>query len=326
MLFKAFLLPFALSTVLANAAETYDVNSSLPRFNECVSSREGSNRISTGFNVYVGQAICVGDVQFGVFDYDMGIVDGKPYTQYRVELRRGGQLVRFFRGIGIPSTDNQPLLGLQHDGNLLFGYSSKQPISGCVVFPGRHTHHNVLELNADEDDITMTITDVEGDILWTWPTTGRVCYPELGPMCHSVLYNDQRISWDEYLCTYDADGEIEFQYGMDITGSLGLYRYGDLVYRPKGNSWIRGDYLHFQNDGHLTVYKQKPYWRAKRMQWTSDCIAPTAEKMVMTTDGDVQILNEAGAIVWTLLGSQYPLGVVTDARDTVPELCMTNEA
>jgi len=113
---------------------------------------------------------------------------------------------------------------------------------------------------------------------------------------------------------------------MDITGSLGLYRYGDLVYRPKGNSWIRGDYLHFQNDGHLTVYKQKPYWRAKRMQWTSDCIAPTAEKMVMTTDGDVQILNEAGAIVWTLLGSQYPLGVVTDARDTVPELCMTNEA
>jgi hypothetical protein len=46
------------------------------------------------------------------------------------------------------------------------------------------------------------------------------------------------------------------------------------------------------------------------------------QRKVMTTDGDVQQLNERGMIVWTLLGSQASeLDVVIDARDSVPEIC-----
>jgi hypothetical protein len=108
---------------------------------------------------------------------------------------------------------------------------------------------------------------------------------------------------------------------MDITGSLGLYRYGQLVYRPKrSGGWVRGDYLRLQNDGHLTLYRDRV--RTKPKTWTTGCIDKTSTKLVMTTDGDVQQLNERGTIVWTLLGSQSSeLGVVVDARDSVPEIC-----
>ena len=110
---------------------------------------------------------------------------------------------------------------------------------------------------------------------------------------------------------------------MDITGSLGLYRYGQLVYRPKSSDgWVRGDYLHLQEDGHLTLYRDRV--RTKPKKWTTDCIDDTSTKLVMTTDGDVQQLNEQGMIVWTLLGSQASdFDVVIDARDSVPEICFT---
>ena len=119
------------------------------------------------------------------------------------------------RGTGIPSDARQkPFLGLQWDGNLLF---YPQAYSGCIVLPGRHTHYNRLELSDGDgslDDITLTITDVEGDVVWKWPHEDgeRHCYPELGePICHSVLYKNERLSWDEYLCTYDSTGQIEYQ-------------------------------------------------------------------------------------------------------------------
>jgi hypothetical protein len=45
-------------------------------------------------------------------------------------------------------------------------------------------------------------------------------------------------------------------------------------------------------------------------------------KVVLTRDGDVQELNDAGAIVWTLLGSQILYHyILLDPRDSVPELC-----
>mmetsp|Transcript_52838 Transcript_52838/g.152327 ORF Transcript_52838/g.152327 Transcript_52838/m.152327 type:complete len:112 (+) Transcript_52838:316-651(+) len=109
---------------------------------------------------------------------------------------------------------------------------------------------------------------------------------------------------------------------MDITGSLGLYRYGQLVYRPKSpDGWIRAQYLHFQDDGHLTLYTQRYDTQLKSMLWTTSCVAQSAHKLVMTTDGDVLQLDREGRTIWSLLGSEAPFGNVEDARDTIPDFC-----
>jgi hypothetical protein len=188
------------------------------RFNDCIGYSGGANILPVGFVAEPGEAVCDGDVQLGVFEYDMGLINnGQSYTKYQVELRKAGKLVPSFpvRGRGIPSDASQkPFLGLQWDANLQFYPES---YSGCIVLPGRHTHHNRLELSAGDgslDDITLTITDVEGDVVWKWPLEDgeRYCYPELGePICRSVLYKNERMSWDEYLCTFDSTGQIEYQ-------------------------------------------------------------------------------------------------------------------
>ncbi|KAL3926066.1 MAG: hypothetical protein SGARI_005730, partial [Bacillariaceae sp.] len=148
------------------------------------------------------------------------------------------------------------------------------------------------------------------------------CYPDLEETCHSSLTRNQRISWNEFLCVYDSKGDTMYKFGLDKRGALGLYYYDDLVYRPVNNpSWIRGDYLHFQDDGHLTIYKFKRGNKGnKEFVWTTECIDSIATKMVMTTDGDVQLLNSM-SIVWSLLGSEHPDPPVVDARDSVPEVC-----
>ena len=289
------------------------------RENTCIGSS-----MSVGKLLRVDEAICNNNVQFGIFAYDEG-----DATDYRLELRREGKLVESLDRI---STDGRaPFVFLQHDGHLLFG--DNRGYSQCVVVPGRDSTKNRLRLNVANGEIELKITDVEGDVVWKYDETGgeSACYPNLKETCYDTLETNTRITWNEYLCLYDNLGQVKYKYGLDATGLLGLWLYGRLVYRPKGDTWLRGDYFHFQDDGHLTLYEYDRFYKQKKVTldkqkkilWTSDgCIDTTATKMVMTSDGDVQELNEQGGIVWSLLGSQWNGNSNgNDARDTVPELC-----
>ena len=287
---------------------------------------------STGFVLYPGEAICQGDVQFGIFTFDQG----SGNTLYSLQIRENG---KFVKSLGSPVTieNGNPenvFLGLvlQHDANLIL--FNRQGVSGCVVLPGRDSNDNHLTLRVSGKEIVLQITDKEDDVVWRYLVRASVsndseeafgCYPDLEDTCYSSWIPGQRVSWKEYLCVYDNNGDIEYKYGLDETGSLGLYYYDALVYRPADDpEWIRGDYLHFQDDGHLTLYKIMPahlgFRGNKKYIWTSECIDSIAVKMVMTSDGDVQKLTKT-SLVWSLMGSEHPDAPVADARESVREVC-----
>lgn len=280
--------------------------------NECIDSS-----LPVGKLIRAGEAICNNEVQFGVFAYD----EGSTKTEYRLELRREGRLIKFLDAI-ITTDGTAPFVALQHDGHLLFG--ANRGFSQCVVGPGRDSSKNRLRLIVAGDEIELEIKDREGEVVWRYDTIDgeSSCHPDLKETCYSALKKNDRITWKEYLCLYDNHGQVKYKYGLDETGLLGLWQYDRLIYRPKGGM-LRGDYFHIQDDGHLTLYKLGRGNRPKKYVWTSDnCIDDTVTKLVLTSDGDVQELNEQGAIVWTLLGSQWDETFNGyDARDTVTELC-----
>jgi hypothetical protein len=260
------------------------------------------------------QSICINvngeDVWFGIYTYRM---DEPGYIMYRVELRSSSDTYnRSFSGIG--TQGDPPKLKFQGDGNLVFG---GQSFSGCIAEPG--TQGGSLAISEQEDDVLLQITDSNENVVWKLGGEPE-CYPNIEDFCVSVLDRDVRLSWKEYLCSFDSEGKIAYKFGLSRdAGLLGLWKGSTLIWRPTGGN-LRGDYLHFQDDGHLTLYKDT---QPKQYIWTSDdCIDFTANKLVLTSDGDVQELNYAGAIVWTLLGSRAPPSAASDPRDSVPELCM----
>jgi hypothetical protein len=275
--------------------------------------------LNKGDTISVGESICTevnGEtVYFGIWAYN-SMSSSAEFTTYRVEIRsEQGTFDRRFSGLG---TDGPaPALKLQGDGHLVFG---NQAFSSCVAKPVTQGREKRLVLKEEDGKPILKIfDDTEGDLVWK--LDGSSCYPDTPDTCLTSLAIDTRISWQEYVCQYDSDGKVSFKFGLSEDGLLGLWRYSQLIWRPSGGN-LRGDYLHFQNDGHLTLYRDTT--PKKTFKWTSDdCIDFTASKLTLTGDGDVMETNESGATVWILRGSQLE-GVPTpsDPRDSVEELCM----
>jgi hypothetical protein len=259
-----------------------------------------------------GQSICTQvngeDVFFGINTYPM---EEPGYTLYQVELRSTlNTFNRDFSGIGTQGTP--PMLKLQGDGHLVFG---GQAFSHCVARPG--TRGGQMTISEVSKGLQIQITDNTLEVLWRLDAG---CFPATPDTCISALYRNQRMSWKTYLCTFNEDGHIAYKFGLNEAGGLfGLWKGSQLIWRPTGGN-LKGDYFHFQDDGHLTLYRDT---KPKRFLWKSDdCIDYTASKLVLTSDGDVQELNHNGAIVWTLMGSKAALDAANDPRDSVPEVCM----
>jgi hypothetical protein len=312
---------------LRKLASTLDTTSI---YNTCKSSE-----FSTGSVLYPGEAICQDDVQMGIFSFQQGNGD----VTYKLQIRENSELIKELGSplTVTPNNSDRIFLGMvmQHDANLIL--FNREGISNCLVLPGRHSNDNRLTIRVENGGaIALVILDKENDVVWRYlvresnsidsaDEEAFGCYPDLEDICHFSLTVGQRISWKEFLCVYDAKGDTKYKYGLDKTGSLGLYYYDQLVYRPRNDpEWIRGDYLHFQHDGHLTLYKvigsNVGYDGDKKYVWTSECIDTMARKLIMTTDGDVQKLTDT-SLVWLLKGSGHPEPPVVDARDSVPEVC-----
>jgi hypothetical protein len=276
--------------------------------------------LNKGDTISVGESICTkvdGEaVYFGIWEHPKPNDPG--YILYQVEIRSElGTYNRKFSGLG---TDGlAPALKLQGDGHLVFG---SQAFSSCVAKPvtqGREKR--LIFKEEDGKPILKIFDDTEGGDL-VWKLDGSSCYPDTPDSCVTALKKDHRLSWQDYVCQYDSEGKVSFQFGLSEDGLLGLWRYSQLIWRPSGGN-LRGDYLHFQDDGHLTLYRDTT---PKTHKWTSDnCIDYTASKLTLTGDGDVMETNEYGAIVWILRGSQLEEGVPappSDPRDSVEEVCM----
>jgi hypothetical protein len=280
--------------------------------------------LNKGDAISVGESICTkvdGEaVYFGIWAYTMSSI--AEFTTYRVEIRsEQGTFDRRFSGLG---TDGPaPALKLQGDGHLVFG---SQAFSSCVAKPVTQGREKRLVFKEEDDKPILKIfDDAEGGDL-VWKLDGSSCYPDTPDSCVTTLKKDHRLSWQDYVCQYDSEGKVSFQFGLSEDGLLGLWRYSQLIWRPSGGN-LRGDYLHFQDDGHLTLYLDTT---PKTYKWTSgDCIDFTASKLTSTGDGDVMESNESGAIVWILRGSQLYEGVPappSDPRDSVEEVCMPDSA
>jgi hypothetical protein len=257
-----------------------------------------------------GQSICtqVGgeDVFFGINTYPM---EEPGYTLYQVELRSTlNTYNRDFSGIGTQGPS--PMLKLQGDGHLVFG---GQAFSHCTALPG--TRGGQMTISEVDNGLQIQITDNALGVIWRLDAG---CFPETPDTCISALYRNQRMSWKTYLCSVDEEGHTAYKFGLNEAGGLfGLWKGSQLIWRPTGGN-LKGDYLHFQNDGHLTLYRDR---KPKRIIWKSDCIDYTASKLVLTSEGDVQELKHNGAIVWTLMGSTASPDAANDPRDSVPEVC-----
>jgi hypothetical protein len=273
--------------------------------------------LNRGDTISVGESIGTevnGEaVYFGIWAYTMST--STEFTTFSVEIRsEQGTFDRRFSSLG---TDGPaPALKLQGDGHLVFG---GQGFSNCVAKPAtRGREKRLIFKEEDGKPILMTFDDTEGDLIWK--LDGPSCYPDTPDSCISTLSKHHRLSWQDYVCQYDSEGKVSFKFGLSEDGLLGLWRDGELIWRPSGGN-LRGDYLHFQDDGHLTLYRDTT---PKTYKWTSDdCIDYTASKLTLSGDGDVMETNESGAIVWTLRGSELEgVPAPSDPRDSVEEVCM----
>jgi hypothetical protein len=244
-------------------------------------------------------------VYYGIRSYPNEPQTG--YTLYRQEVwSDNGEHDRWFRGIGIPSDSTPPFLKLQGDGNLVFDGQG----FGCRAKPGKRGSGIHMSIEGPLPNL-MAVRDHDDDIIWklehktlTNNSTyigASGCYPEIGPRCITVLKERQRLTWDEYVVEYDENGTCVAHFGLDSTGLLALWRNDELVWRP-GPYHIRGDYLHLQKDGHLTLYRETQSTVTRT--WKSNCLGTNAK--ITISDGDVHEFNGDGTTAWTLSG-ELPL-------------------
>ena len=274
------------------------------------------NSLNKGDTISVGESICTRvneePVFFGIWATPMS---EEGYTLYQVEIRsEQGTFDRRFSGLG--TNGPAPVLKLQGDGHLVFG---SQAFSHCVAKPATQGQDKRLVFREEDGEPSLKIFD-DTDGALVWKLDGPSCYPETPDSCVTTLKKDERLGWQDYVCQYDSDGNVSFKFGLSEDGLLGLWRDSQLLWRPSGGN-LRGDYLHFQDDGHLTLYRDTS---PKIYKWTSDdCIDFTATKLTLTSDGDVAETNESGAVVWILRGSQLEgIPASPDPRDSVDEVCM----
>jgi hypothetical protein len=73
-----------------------------------------------------------------------------------------------------------------------------------------------------------------------------------------------------------------------------------------GPGHVRGDYLHLQRDGHLTLYRKTA--TCTTYDWRSQCAFGNSNTKIASSDGDVHQFREDGsAVAWALLAGEEPL-------------------
>jgi len=266
--------------------------------------------LSRGESLNANESIC-GVIDGSMVYYGIRSYPNEPqtgYTLYRTEVwSDNDEHNRWFRGIGVPSGNTPPYLQLQGDGNVVFGGQG----AGCLAKPNKRGSNISMSIEGPLPDL-MKVRDNDGDIIWKlgYKTLSNNstyigsfgCYPDIGPHCVNVLKEGERLTWNEYVCDYDASGERVSRFGLDSHGLLALWRKNELVWRP-GPYHVRGDYLHLQQDGHLTLYRDtKPI---PTYTWTSNCLGANDTKITVS-DGDVHHFHGDGSTAWALVG-EVPL-------------------
>lgn len=147
-----------------------------------------------------------------------------------------------------------------------------------------------------------------------------------------VLHAGEWLRPNQYLAEFDATGTPVFTFGLTADGTFGLYdEDGLMVWGPTDADGepVQCDKLKFQQgNGHLTCYNsdsnQDGSYRIEHM-WKSKCKddqyplgggKKIVRKMTLA-DGDVNQLDNNGAIVWTLRGSQ----IYTDPDADIEPVC-----
>jgi hypothetical protein len=234
------------------------------------------------------------------------ITSGMPedgYTMYEVKLWSSeGTYENNFQGIGTNGTP--PVLRLQRDGNLVFGGNSQS--GGCLAKPRRKAlelrlldaipepyYPELFEIVDTQQERIMSIYArlTSRDIL-IYESAG--CYPNQEESCVPVLEKSMRLSWKEYLCDFNSIGKAITKFGLDGQGYLKLIHFDTVVWHP-GNR--RGEYLHFQRDGHLTLYTTNPLVYS----FETGCYGPSSK--ITIADGDVHQFDDQGQVLWSVRGS-----------------------
>jgi len=147
-----------------------------------------------------------------------------------------------------------------------------------------------------------------------------------------VLHAGKWLRPNQYLAEFDATGTPVFTFGLTADGTFGLYdEDGLMVWGPTDADGepVQCDKLKFQQgNGHLTCYNsynnQDGSYRIEHM-WKSKCKddqyqlgggKKIVRKMTLA-DGDVNQLDNNGAVVWTLRGSQ----IYTDPDADIEPVC-----
>ena len=146
-----------------------------------------------------------------------------------------------------------------------------------------------------------------------------------------VLHAGEWLRPNQYLAEFDATGTPVFTFGLTANGTFGLYdEDGLMVWGPTDDDGepVQCDKLKFQQgNGHLTCYNsynnKDGSYRIEHM-WKSKCKddqyqlggAKIVRKLTLA-DGDVNQLDNNGAVVWTLQGSK----IYTNPQAVIEPVC-----
>lgn len=196
---------------------------------------------------------------------------------------------------------------MQGDGQLVF--SGNSATGGCLAKPGARGPAIEARVEGPLPDY-LKVFDNNGDVVFAITQItlsngityigGSTCYPETAPKCVNVLRERNRLTWNEYVCEFDSSGNAVSRFGLDSYGLLGLWTENfELKWRP-GPGHVRGDYLHLQSDGQLTLYRDtKP---KLTYTWKSMCFGDGTK--ISISDGEVHQFNEDGSLIWTISGDE----------------------
>lgn len=276
--------------------------------------------LSRGEKLFPDESICA-RIDGEMVYYGIRTFPGWPgYTLYREEVwSEFGNFNKWFVGVATTALPSNVYISMQGDGNLIFYGQS----SACLA---QHVHRGPrirAEMGGPLPAL-MTVYDDDDNVLWTYSEMTRsyngekyigqsFCQFDNEPKCVRVLREGQRLKWNEYVCEYDESGNAVTRFGLSSNGKLGLWRNGELVWRPRNyrpghRPHIRGDYLRLQHDGHLTLFyynTTRPISEGRTYTWISHCRG-TGHSRIVVSNGDVLHLNQDGSMAWTVVGAKEP--------------------
>ena len=179
----------------------------------------------------------------------------------------------------------------------------------------------LLKVDDDKEDMVAKCRNSRCDDETSIPHIGYV----------TVLHAGEWLRPNQYLAEFDATGTPVFTFGLTADGTFGLYdEDGLMVWGPTDDDGepVQCDKLKFQQgNGHLTCYNSynnKDGSNRIEHMWKSKCKDDTYElgggkivRKLTLADGDVNQLDNNGAVVWTLRGSQ----IYTNPQAVIEAVC-----